>query len=180
MQGLMMDYPLTLDRILEHANRLYSHKRITTMLPDGSLHRYTYGDLYQRAKRLSHALVRLGVAPGDRVGTFAWNNYQHLELYYGIPGAGAVCHTLNIRLFPEQLLFVVNHAEDKVVFIDASLLPLFERVADQINCVEHYVLFNAPRDIATKLPNVSFYEDLITGTSEDFAWRSTDENMAMG
>lgn len=180
MQGLMMDYPLTLDRILEHAKRLFSHKRITTMLPDGSLHRYTYGDLYRRTKKLANALVGLGVDPGDRVGTFAWNNHQHLELYYGIPGAGAVCHTLNIRLFPEQLAFVVNHAEDKVIFIDATLLPLYERVADQIRCVQHYVLFNAPADIKTKLPNVSFYEDLLEGASEEFAWRSTDENMAMG
>ncbi len=180
MQGLMMDYQLTLDRIIEHANRLFPHKRITTMLPDGSLHRYTYADMYKRVKRMSKALGKLGVEPGDRVGTFAWNNYQHLELYYAIPGAGAVCHTLNIRLFPEQLVYVVKHAEDKVVFIDATLLPLYERVADQIDCVQHYVLLNAPKDIQTKLPNITFYEDLINESDEDFEWLSTDENMAMG
>ncbi len=180
MNGLMMNYQLTMDRILEHANRMYPQKRITTMQPDGSFHRYTYADMYRRVKRLAKALTTLGVAPGDRVGTFAWNNYQHLELYYAIPGAGAVCHTLNIRLFPEQLAYIVNHAEDKVVFIDSTLLPLYERVADQINCVEHYVLLNAPRDIKTGLSNVLFYEDLIEGADEDFAWRSTDENMAMG
>jgi acyl-CoA synthetase (AMP-forming)/AMP-acid ligase II len=180
MQGLMMDYQLTMDRILEHANRLFPHKRITTMQPDGSLHRYTYADLHQRAKRLAKALVKLGVESGDRVGTFAWNNYQHLELYYAIPGAGAVCHTLNIRLFPEQLAYVVEHAEDKVVFIDATLLPLYERVADQISCVQHYVLINAPRNIQTKLTNVLFYEDLIDGSDDDFEWLSTDESMAMG
>jgi len=180
MQGLMMDYQLTLDRIVEHANRLFPQKRITTMLPDGSLHRYTYADMYKRVKRMSKALGKLGVEPGDRVGTFAWNNYQHLELYYAIPGAGAVCHTLNIRLFPEQLVYVVKHAEDKVVFIDATLLPLYERVADQIDCVQHYVLLNAPKDIQTKLPNITFYEDLINESDEDFEWLSTDENMAMG
>ena len=87
MDGLMMDWQLTLDKILEHANRLYPHKRITTMLPDGSLHRYTYGDLYKRTKRMAKALVQLGVDPGDRVGTFAWNSFEHLELYYAIPGA---------------------------------------------------------------------------------------------
>jgi acyl-CoA synthetase (AMP-forming)/AMP-acid ligase II len=180
MQGLMMDYQLTMDRILEHANRLFPHKRITTMRPDGSLHRYTYADTYRRVKRLAKALVKLGVEPGDRVGTFAWNNYQHLELYYAIPGAGAVCHTLNIRLFPEQLTYVVEHAEDKVVFIDATLLPLYERVSDEISCVQHYVLINAPRNIQTKLANVLFYEDLIDGSDDDFEWLSTDESKAMG
>jgi len=180
MQDLMMNYQLTLDRILERANTMFPRKRITTKLPDGSLHRYTYADMYTRTKRLAKALGKLGVEPGDRVGTFAWNNYQHLELYYAIPGAGAVCHTLNIRLFPEQLTYVVSHAEDKVVFIDASLLPLYERVSDQIDCVEHYVLYNAPKDIETKLSNVLFYEDLIDGSDDDFEWLSTDEHMPMG
>ncbi len=180
MKGLMMNYQLTLDRILEHANRLYPNKRVITKLPDGSMHQYTFADVYKRVKKLANALVDLGVEPGDRVATFGWNNYQHLELYYAIPGAGAVCHTLNIRLFPEQLAYVVNHAEDKIVFIDASLLPLYEKVADQITCVEHYVLFNAPRDIETKLENVLFYEDLIDNAADEFTWRSTDENMAMG
>lgn len=180
MQGLMMNYQLTIDRIIEHANRLYPHKTITTMLPNGSLHRYTYGKMYKRVKRLSKALVNLGIEPGDRVATFAWNNYQHLELYYAIPGAGAVCHTLNIRLFPEQLSYIVDHAEDKIVFIDATLLPLYERIAHQIDCVQHYVLLNAPPDVQTKLRNALFYEDLIANSDEDFEWRSTDENMAMG
>ena len=180
MKGLMMDYPLTLDRVLEHGNRMFPHKRISTKLPDSSMHRYTFADLYKRVKRLANVLVKLGVKPGDRVGTFAWNNYQHLEMYYGIPGCGAVCHTLNIRLFPEQLSYVVNHAEDKVVFIDGTLLPLYERVADQINCVRHYVLINADAGVETKLPNVSFYEDLMAEADDDFEWAVTDENMAMG
>ena len=93
MYGQMMDSQLTLDKILEHANRIYGHKKIYTKLPDGSFHDYTYRDLYKRVKRLAKALVGLGIAEGDRVGTFAWNNYQHLELYYAIPGAGAVCHS---------------------------------------------------------------------------------------
>lgn len=180
MNGLMMNYQLTIDRILEHANRIHPHKKVYTKLPSGEMHEQTYAEMYKRVKRLSKALVKLGVEPGDRVGTFGWNNYQHLELYYAIPGAGAVCHTLNIRLFPEQLEFVVEHAADKVVFIDATLLPLYERVSDNINCVEHYVLFNAPREIETKLSNVLFYEDLIDQSDDDFEWRSTDENMAMG
>ena len=180
MHGLMMNYQLTMDRILEHANRMFPHKRITTLQPNGSLHRYTYADMVKRVKRLSKALVNLGIQPGDRVGTFAWNNYQHMELYFAIPGAGAVCHTLNIRHFPDQLAYIVDHAEDQIVFIEASLLPLYERIAHEITCVKHYVLINAPANIETRLRNVVHYEDLIADSDEDFAWLSTDENMAMG
>lgn len=180
MQGLMMDYPLTIDRILEHANRMYPKKHIGTRLPDGSMHRYTYADLYKRVKRLANALVDLGVETGDRVGTFAWNNYQHLELYYGVPGAGAVCHTLNIRLTPEQLAWIIDHAEDRVIFVDATLLPAFEKVAEVVEGVEHYVLFNAEPGLETSLPNVLFYEDLLAHASGDFEWAVTDENSAMG
>ncbi|MBK8798449.1 MAG: long-chain fatty acid--CoA ligase [Anaerolineales bacterium] len=180
MNGLMMNWQLTLDKILEHGNRLYPHKKITTMQPDGSLFRYTYADLYRRAKRMAKALVKLGVAPGDRVATFAWNDYQHLELYYAIPGAAAVCHTLNIRLFPDQLAYIVNHAEDKIVFVDGTLIPLYQKVASETPDVQHHVLFNAPREAKDALPNVLFYEDLIDDSDEDFAWLCTDENLAMG
>ena len=180
MDGLMMEYPLTLDRIIEHASRLFNHKLIHTRQPDGSMHAYTYADLHRRSRKLASALARLGIEAGDRVGTFAWNHYQHLEMYFGIPGCGAVCHTLNVRLFPAQLAYIVNHAEDRVVFIDASTLPLYERVANEVGCVEHYVLVNAPRDIETTLPNVRHYEDLLDEGDEGFAWRSTDERMAMG
>jgi fatty-acyl-CoA synthase len=180
MNGLMMDYPLTMDRILEHANRVYPSKRVLTKLPDGSFHHYTYGHLLRRVKRLCNALDRIGVKTGDRVGTFSWNNYQHLELYYGLPCAGAVCHTLNIRLFPDQLAYVINHAEDKVLFVDGTLLPLIERVAGQLKTVKHTVLFNAEPGIETGLPNVLDYEDLIAESDEEFDWRVTDERAAMG
>ncbi len=180
MNGLMMNYQLTLDRILEHARRLYAHKVITTKQPDGSLHRYTYADLYRRVKRLAKALVQLGIRPGDRVATFAWNNYQHLELYYAIPGAGAVCHTLNIRLFPDQLTYIINHAADRLIFVDTTLLPLLERVAGNIADVEHFVLLNASPDTTTSLPRTLDYESLIDSADDDFGWLSTDENMAMG
>ena len=180
MNGLMMEYPLTLDRIIEHAGRMFPHKHIRTKRPDGGMHEYTYADLHRRSRRLSAGLVALGVEPGDRVGTFAWNHYQHLEMYFGIPGAGAVCHTLNVRLFPKQLAYIVNHAEDKVVFIDASVLPLYEKVSAEVGGVQHHVLVNAPPDIETTLPNVLHYEDLIAAADDNFAWRSTDEQMAMG
>lgn len=180
MQGLMMDYQLTLDRILEHANRLYANKQITTKQPDGTHHHYTVGDFYKRVKRLANVLVALGVEPGDRVATFAFNNYQHMELYFAIPGAGAVCHTLNIRLSPEQLAYIINHAEDKVIFVDGPLLPLFEKVSDRIDGVKHFVIFNAPPAVSSKLPNLHHYETLMAAAAENFDWRCTDEQMAMG
>ena len=180
MFGLMMDYPLTLDRIVERANRLFPHKRVRTRRLDGSLHDYTYADLYRRSRKLASALAGLGIEPGDRIGTFAWNHYQHLEMYFGIPGAGAVCHPLNVRLFPGQLAYIVNHAEDRLVFVDASVLPLYEKVARETSGVKHHILVNAPEDIQTDLPNVRHYEELIDEGDEEFEWRCTDEAMAMG
>jgi fatty-acyl-CoA synthase len=180
MQGLMMNYQLTIDRIIEHGNRFFPKREIATRQPDGSTHRYTYADMYRRVKKISSALARLGIQPGDRVGTFLWNTYQHLELYYAIPGAGAVCHTLNIRLFPDQLGFIINHAEDRAIIVDVTLLPALERVVDQLGNVEHIIITNAGPNLETKLPNVMHYEDLVAQGDEDFAWRSTDEHMAMG
>lgn len=180
MQGLMMDYPLTVDRILEHANRIYPNKLISSKQPDGSMHRYTYRDLYDRVKRLVNVLRGLGVKPGDRVGTFSWNNHQHLELYYAIPGSGAVIHPLNIRLSAEQLTHIINHAQDRVVFVDASLKPLIEQFAEKLTCVEHYVLFNSAQICETRLPNLFDYEDLMTQADDNYEWGVTDENTAMG
>ena len=180
LRGLMMDYSLTLDCILEHANRMFPHKKIKTKLPDGSLHEYRYADLYRRVKCLGSLLESLGVAPGDRVATFAWNSFEHLEFYFGIPGAGAVCHTLNIRLSHEQLVYIINHAEDKVIFVDGTLLPLIEPIAAQLNSVKHFVLYNISKDRDISLPNVSWYEDLMAAASDEYEWRCTDETMAMG
>ncbi len=179
LEGLMMDYQLTLDKIIEHAARLHPNKKVITKLPDGSFHELTYGEMAKRIRRLSSALESvLGVKPGDRVGTFAWNNYQHLELYFAIPGAAAVCHTLNIRLNGEQLSYIIDHAEDKVVFVDGTLLPLYEQLAAGSTSVQAHVLFNVDRDVQTSLDNVYFYEDLIEQGDENYQWACTDERMA--
>lgn len=180
MQGLMMDYQLTIDRILEHAYRMYPNKNIITKLPDGSLHSYTYSNFYKRVKRLANVLKNLGVEKGDRIGTFSWNNYQHLELYYAIPCYGAIIHTINIRLSEEQLIYIINHAEDKIIFIDAPLLPLFEKIVDQLTTVKQYVIFNSDKLAETKLPNVLYYDELISKADDDFVWNITDENLAAG
>jgi fatty-acyl-CoA synthase len=168
MKGLMMDFPLTTHAILEYGNRVFPHKEIVTKLPNGSWHRYHFSDLYQRAKQLSSALVHyFEVQPGDRVATFAWNHYQHIELYYGIPGAGAICHTINIRLSSAQTEYIINNAEDRYLFVDASLVALLEPIVSLLPSVEAFILLNAPKGFTTKLPNCIDYEELIAGEPDD-------------
>ena len=133
MLATMMNYPLTLPSILEHAGRLYGKIEIVSRMPDKSLHTYTYADFYRRARLLAEALQKAGLKRGDRVGTLAWNHYAHLEAYFGIPCAGGVLHTLNLRLSPVDLAYIINHAGDRFIIVDDVLLPLLERVKDQIN-----------------------------------------------
>lgn len=176
MQGLMMDYPLTLRTVLERAPRLFPRRQLSTKI-GASMHRYTYADFYDRVSKLANALARLGVQPGDRVATLAWNSYRHLELYFGIPCMGAVCHTLNLRLPPDQLIYIINHAEDKVICIDQSLLPLLEKISEHLKTVETYVVM-ADAPFETTLPNAISYEELIAGEQSDFAWPELDERSA--
>jgi fatty-acyl-CoA synthase len=181
MNGLMMNFPLTTNYILEYGNRVFPHKHIITKQPDGSTYKYSYHDMYRRTMKLANALKnKLGIKPEDRVATFAWNNYQHLELYYAIPAMGGICHPLNLRLSVDQISFIINHAEDRVVFVDATLLPLFQQVAPHTPNVEHYILLNAPKDIETTLPNTMHYEDLIADESEEFEYAETTEETAIG
>src|SRR5579885_1026029 len=141
MQGLMMDYPLTLQHAFNRATRIFPRKEIVTQT-EGEPHRYTYGDWGRRVSQLAHALAKAGVAQGDRVATFAWNTYRHFELYYAVPCMGAVLHTLNIRLFAEQVIYIINNAEDKVIFVDGDLVPLLEGLAPQLSTVKLYVGHN--------------------------------------
>ncbi len=169
MQGLLMDYPLTLTHILDRARRLFPRKEIVTKTPAG-LHRHTYADMYARTGRLANALDRLGISAGGRVATFAWNNYRHLEIYFAAPCSGRVLHTLNIRLFPEQIVYIANHAEDEVVFVDTSLLPLLEKLAPQLKTVRHYVIMADGPMPETSLPNAISYEELLAAASPDYDW----------
>ncbi|MCP9237702.1 long-chain fatty acid--CoA ligase [Lewinella sp. JB7] len=181
MQGLIQPYPLTTTAILEYGNRVFHHKRIITYLPDGTRHAYTFGEMYLRCKQLANALRNtLGVGRGDMVGTFAWNHGPHVELYYGVSGMGAVCHTINIRLSSNQIEYIINHSEDKVIFVDATLVPLLEKIANQLETVEHYVLINAPADFSTTLPNTLHYEDLLAEQPDEYDWPEIDENEACG
>ena len=179
MKGLMMDYPLTITHFLERARRLYPRKEIVSKMP-GGMHRYTYADFYARVMRLANALEGLGVGKGDRVATFAWNHYRHLELYFAVPCMGAVLHTLNIRLFPDQIAYIINHAADKVIFIDDNLLPAIERLQDRLPTVEHYVVMSDGGEVQTSLSPVHNYEELLQAADAQYAFPTLDENDAAG
>jgi fatty-acyl-CoA synthase len=178
MRGLTMDTQLTITRILERARVLFPERTVATRTASG-LFRYTYGDLARRAARLANALRTLGVGPGDRVGTFAWNTHRHLELYLGVPSSGAVLHTVNIRLFPEQVCYIVNHAADAVLFVDDSLLAALEPHTDALCAsVRQFVVMGDGPLPPTSLRPVVRYEDLLADASDGFDWPNLDERTA--
>ncbi len=160
MRGLMMEYQLTVPTILRRAEALFGKKEIVTRLPDKSIHRYTYRDFAARAKKLAVALHQLGVNEGDRVATLSWNHYQHLEAYFAVPCMGAVVHPLNIRFGPEELSYVVNHAEDKVIIVDEVLLPLFEKFKSNVKVSKVIVIPQTGEPIPQGYLN---YEDVVAG-----------------
>jgi acyl-CoA synthetase (AMP-forming)/AMP-acid ligase II len=181
MRGLMMDVPLTIASILKHGARFHGDVEIVSRTVEGPIHRYGYADLAQRSARLAHALGALGVRPGDRVGTLAWNTYRHVELYYGVAGIGAVCHTINPRLHPDQIAFIADHAEDGVVFVDLTFVPLLESLAPRLPHVRAYVVMTAEATMPdTRLPNALCYETLLAQGSDAYAWPTFDENTASG
>ena len=165
MQGLMQDFPLTLPHILWRVEKLFARKQVATKTADG-VHRYTYGELASRVKRLANALQRLGVRQGDRVATLAWNNYRHLELYYAVPCMGAVLHTLNLRLSPDQLAFIANDAEDSIIVVDETLRPLLDKFVDRVPSVRRVIVLNDE------------YESLLAAEEPAFEWPQLDERTA--
>ena len=140
MKGLMMDTPLLISSIAQHAEKFHGDREIVSVTADNPRHSYTIRDAVARAKQLANALARLGVGQGDRVASLAWNDYRHLEIYYGVSGSGYVCHTINPRLFPEQVVYIINHAEDRFICVDAMFVPLLEAIADKIPNVEGFVI----------------------------------------
>src|ERR1051326_479275 len=177
--GLMMDTPLTVAAILRRAVQFFPEKQIVSRLSDGSIHRCTYRDLYLRVVRLMNALRALGIRPGDRVATFAWNSYRHLELYFAVPCLGAILHTVNIRLFPEQITYILNHAEDSLVFADSSLAGLLTPIQGDLKTVEAYVLMEDRGKPPAALPGPTHdYEALLANATDDEAFPTFDENTA--
>lgn len=178
MHGLMMDYSLTLEKILFRARDVYPNQSIVSRMADESLHRYTFSDFYGRTVRLMNALKTLGVKKDDRVATFAWNSYRHLELYFAIPCLGSVLHTLNIRLFPEQLQFIVNHAEDSFIFVDHSLTKLISPLQKELKHVKKFVLMNDGVPADPTLENTISYEELLASSSDKEDFPVLDEHQA--
>src|SRR5437899_6786116 len=165
MHGLMSDRPLLVSAILTHAGLYHRDTEIVSRTVEGAIHRYTYAEAERRSKRLARVLLRLGTKPGDRVGTLAWNTFRHFELYYGISGIGAVCHTINPRLFDEQIVYIVNHAADRLLFVETSFIPLLERLLPSLPKACRIILLG---EAETTFPVLGTYENLIAGESADF------------
>jgi acyl-CoA synthetase (AMP-forming)/AMP-acid ligase II len=180
LMGQMMSQPLLISSIIQYADRHFGDNEIVSRRVEGDIHRYTYRDCHRRARRLANALATLGVQMGDRVATLAWNGYRHLEAYYAVSGSGAVLHTLNPRLHPEQMAYIANHAEDKFLLFDMTFLPLVEGVAPHLKTVKGFILLCArdrmPAD--SKIPNLLCYEDLIEAASDRYEWPLFDEHSA--
>ncbi len=174
-----MDKQLNIADILEYAALYNTDGEIVTRQVEGGIHRYDYASALSRTKQLANALKRLGVEQGDRVGTLAWNTYRHFEIYYAVSGMGAVTHTINPRLFAEQIVYIVNHAEDKYIFVDLTFVPLLEAIKDQIGAVKGIVVMtDAAHMPDSSLSNLICYEELIAEESTSFEWPEFDERTA--
>jgi fatty-acyl-CoA synthase len=181
MRGLMQDWPLLCHRILDHAATLHPDRPVVSRLVEGPIHRTTYSEIHKRALKVAQRLERDGIREGDRVATLAWNTFRHVEAWYGIMGAGAVYHTVNPRLFPDQIAWIVNHAEDRVMMTDLTFVPLLEKLADRLPSIERYiVLTDAAHMPATPLKNAVPYEEWIAEADGDFVWKDVDETAAAG
>ncbi len=183
MLGLMQNYPLMISSLLTHAARHHAGGEVVSRTHDGSIHRTTWGETEQRARRLARVLQRLGVGADDRVGTLAWNDYRHLEVYYAAPGMQAICHTVNPRLHPDDIAYIINHAADRVLFVDIGFAPLISQIAPRISdSVRDVVMLGTE----AQMPEVALapgmrlhcYDTLIAEADADYAWPSFDENTA--
>ena len=181
MLGLMQDWPLLCHRIIDHAALNHGNRQVISRSIEGPIHTTNYREIRARALRVAQRLERDGIKLGDRVATLAWNTWRHLESWYGILGIGAVYHTINPRLFPEQIVWIINHAEDRVMMTDLTFVPLLEKIADKLPTIERYIIFTDRAHMpATTLRNAVAYEDWIAEVDGDFAWKTFDENTAAG
>jgi len=179
MLGNMMFQPLLISSMIEHAGRYHADTEVISKNTDTSITVTNWGEIHQNSKRFANALQQLGLAQGDRVATIAWNNHRHLESWYAISGSGLVCHTINPRLFPEQLIFIMNDAADRVVLFDKTFVPLIKAVKALLSSVEHFICLDAADPaVREAIPEVQFYDDLIAGQNADFEWPTHDENSA--
>jgi 3-(methylthio)propionyl---CoA ligase len=181
MQGLMQDWPLLCTRVLDHAAIQYPKRKVISRSIEGPIHETNYKEIRTRSLKVAQRLVKDGIKPGDRVGTLAWNTWRHLEAWYGILGAGAVYHTVNPRLFPDQLIYIINHAEDRVMITDLTFVPLLEKIADKLPKIERYIVLTDKAHMpATTLKNAVPYEEWLAEVDGNFTWVVVDENAAAG
>ena len=179
MLGLMMNDQLTITALMRHGQTINANSEIVSVTHDNPRHRYTQKECFDRAGKLANALAKLGLEQGEVVGTLAWNDYRHMEVYYGVAASGAVCHTVNPRLFPEQLVYIIGHAEDKFLTVDPMFIPLIEAIADHIPTVKGVIVLTSKEAMPeTSLDNVYCYEALLEGESADYPWPDLDENTA--
>jgi len=178
MHGLMQDQPLLISSLITFADRHHGATEIVSRTIEGPIHRYTYRDAHARARRLANALQRLGVKQGDRIGTLAWNTFRHLEIYFASSGVGAVCHTINPRLFPEQIVYIANHAEDRYVFFDLTFAPLVEKLKPLCKAVKGWVAMTDRAHMPAALPDALCFEELVEQESDALDWPVLDERAA--
>lgn len=176
MLGSMMHQQLTISSLISHAARYHAATEVVSVETTGEIARSTWGEVEGNARRLAAALEALGLEQGARCATIAWNNRRHLEIYFGVAGAGMVCHTINPRLFPEQLIYIINHAEDQVLFLDRTFLPVAAKLGEHLKTVKHVVLMG-PRDeeAAVQIPGLKFYDELIADADADYVWPALEE-----
>jgi fatty-acyl-CoA synthase len=175
----MQDSPLLISSLIEFAALNHGDEEIVSRTVEGPIHRYTYKDCVVRSRQLAKALEKLGIEQNDRIATLAWNGYRHVEIYYGVSGMGAICHTINPRLFPEQIAYIVNHAEDKYIFMDLTFVPLIEAIVEHIPNVKGFVIMTDEAHMPdTKLSNVICYENLLATADDDYRWPVFDERTA--
>jgi acyl-CoA synthetase (AMP-forming)/AMP-acid ligase II len=175
MRGLMMDQPLSVSALLAHAEKWHADTAIVSRATEGGIHRTDYASIGRRARQLAQALLALGANPGDRIGTLAWNNHRHLELYYGISGIGAVCHTINPRLFADQIAYIIDHAADRWLFVDLTFVPIVKALRERLPRLEGIVVLCARDHLPADLDGALCYEDLLAAHDGDYAWPVFDE-----
>lgn len=182
MNGQMMQLPLLISSLIVHAERHHGEQEVVSRRVEGDIHRTTYRELAARARKMANALTALGVRPGERVATLAWNGYRHMELYYAVSGMGAVLHTINPRLHPDQVVYIADHAEDQVLCFDLTFLPLIQGIASRTKTIRHFVAMSdrahVPAEAFEKIPNLATYEDLVAAQSDRYEWPVFDENAA--
>jgi acyl-CoA synthetase (AMP-forming)/AMP-acid ligase II len=181
MQGLMQDWPLLIHKIIDHAAQQHGDREVVTRSIEGPIHRTNYREIRARALKVAQRLAKDGIGAGDRVATLAWNTWRHLETWYGVTGVGAIYHTVNPRLFEDQIVYIVNHAEDRAMFLDLTFVPLIEKLQDQLKTVERFIVLTDQAHMPqTKLRNAVAYESWIAEVDGDFRWASFEENTAAG